>query len=62
MEKIIKLKEPKGGFKIDDDFAKKLGERLSKKKPNIKPDIGLIISEAISLFLETYEIKSKIIT
>ena len=57
MEKIIKLKEPKGGFKIDEVFAEQLGKRLQGKEI----DTGLIISEAISLFLEKYEVKTTII-
>ncbi len=57
MTKIIKLKEPEGGFKIDEVFAEDLGERLKAKEV----DTGLMISEAISLFLEKYEIKNNII-
>lgn len=60
MEKIIKLKEPIGGFKIDDKFAEELGKRIDKKAQG-KAEISLVISEAINLFIETYEHKSKII-
>jgi len=58
---IIKIKEPKEGFKIDEAFAEALGKRLKEKQPDIEPDMGLVISEAISLFLDTYKVKSNII-
>lgn len=61
MDNIIKLKQPKDGFKIDQAFANDLSKRLKDKQPNIELDIGLVISEAISLFLEKYEVKSNII-
>lgn len=57
MSNIIKLQEPKDGFQIDDKFAEELGERLKGKDV----DTGLMISEAISLFLDKYKIKSNII-
>lgn len=55
--KRIILQEPEGGFIIDDKFASEL--RKMVKDPN---DMGQIVGETIKLFLQTYQVKTNIVT
>lgn len=57
-DKIIKLKESKKGFEVDQAFIDELAKRIEKEgKGDDKIDIGLVVSESISIFLDKYQIK-----